>query len=97
MNFTTDNSSSKLFHFLASLIAERDGIHPAHAANRVRAAGALLATIDAAGESTEILTDDCRFRRGAIAERACVQASDATWAVAAEMHAADMAALEMMA
>lgn len=97
MSFTTDNSSSKLFHFLASLIAERDGIHPAHAENRIRAASRLLATIESTGESTEILSGDWEWRRNVVAQRAAVQASAATWAVAAQIHDAEMAALEMMA
>jgi hypothetical protein len=106
MNFTTETSSSKLLNFVASLISERDGIHLAHAMNRIRAACMLLDAIDVMGESTDVLDDEWQthvldngwqMRRQAVASRAGVQASNATWSVAAEIYNAEWAALEMMA
>jgi hypothetical protein len=95
MNTTTRTPTSReavvLLRALALVVAERDGIHPVHAENRVRAACRLVDAADDlcwTGQSPdpELLCDE---QRNIVADDAGVQASADTWRVAADLYRAE--------
>ena len=92
MSTATDiiTDADRMARTLALVVAERDGIHPAHALNRVRAACRLVEVSDRQFRDTNrnaAAMDSGNPARAAwrtrIAEEAGVQASDATWDIAA--------------
>lgn len=83
----TRTEAPVLIRALALVIAERDGLHPIHAVNRVRAACALVDACEHVGNPSDV--------RGRVrmAERAGVQASAATWDLAEVIYNAEMEVL----